>query len=522
MAITNIVTELSLRDVLNTIFRHKWKIVVITLAIALGVTVYTWVVPELYRSESKMMVRLGRSVAIDPAVVGPSMAMITNRDADVKSEMAILQNRDLFEQVVAQIGEDSFLLRPDELTTEGGLMERLRVFRRVSRGLAQAAEEILIGLDLKTRLSKHDKAIKKAMENLKVEVERNTTTLLVSYEAPGAELAKNTLDYILRFYLDRHIQVHASEATPDFFENQTAKLLEEMTRSEQELNEFKTKNGLSSIETQKGAMLERINSLDGEAANVAAKRDGSKARLAVLEEALKKNTPTHELTRIVRNVNPVVDNLRQLLVDLRNQETELASRYPETYRPLEQLRQQIKQTEEVVNQQEKTRTEVTTGINSAYTDLYIAVAQERSELESGVAAYKLLSEELAKAKEEFAKLAAFEVELNRLSRNLEVAEKEYKEYRDNLSRSQISYALDQAKVSNISVIQAPTLPLGPSRPNKPLNMALGLMLGLFAGVSIAFLLDYLDDTLRTKEKVERRLGVPVLTILTEKEISGCT
>jgi uncharacterized protein involved in exopolysaccharide biosynthesis len=150
------------------------------------------------------------------------------------------------------------------------------------------------------------------------------------------------------------------------------------------------------------------------------------------------------------------------------------------------------------------------------------VAQERSELESGVAAYKLLSEELAKAKEEFTKLAAFEVELNRLSRNLEVAEKEYKEYRDNLSRSQISYALDQAKVSNISVIQAPTLPLGPSRPNKPLNMALGLLLGLFAGVSIAFLLDYLDDTLRTKEKVERRLGVPVLTILTEKEISGCT
>jgi len=521
MAITNIITEMSLRDVLNTIFRHKWKIVVIAIAIALGVTVYTFVVPEMYRSEGKLMVRLGRSVAVDPAVTGPTMALLTNRDAEVKSELAILQNRDLFEQVLKETGDDVFLRRVDEMGAAGA-KERLRVVRRLMTAASDAVDGILVSLDLKTALSKHDKAIKKAMDQLSVEVERNTNTIVMAYEAPGAEQAKTILEYILHFYMDRHIQVHASEATPEFFEDQTAKLLEEVTKAEQDLNEYKTKNGLTSIETQKGALLERINSLDGEVANIAAKRDGSKARLAVLEEAVKRNKPTHELNRIVRNVNPVVDNLKQLLVDLRNQETEMASRYPDNYRPLVQLREQITQTEDVVNKEEKTRTEVTTGVNSAYQDLYIATEQERSELQAGEASFVSLSTDLEKARGELDKLASLEVELNRLTRNLEVAEKEYKEYRDNLLRSRVSYALDQAKVSNVSIIQSPTLPLGPSRPNKPLNMGLGILLGLFAGVCFAFLLDYLDDTLRTKENVERRLGVPVLTVLSEKEFKGCT
>ncbi len=229
----------------------------------------------------------------------------------------------------------------------------------------------------------------------------------------------------------------------------------------------------------------------------------------------------HELTRIVRNVNPVRDNLKEVLVELRNEEAQLASLYPADNRHLVRIREQIQITEEVLNEQEVDRTEVTTGVNSVHQDLYIAVQQEKSLLESKLAALDVLKQELESARQELDQLASLEIELRRYERNLDTAETEYQEYRDNLLRSRISTALDKANVSNVSIAEPATEPLTPVRPNKPLNIGLGIVLGLLAGLCLAFLLDYLDDALSTKDQAEKRLGVPVLATVSEKEFKGC-
>ncbi|EZP75275.1 modulator of PtkA activity [Parageobacillus genomosp. 1] len=50
----------------------------------------------------------------------------------------------------------------------------------------------------------------------------------------------------------------------------------------------------------------------------------------------------------------------------------------------------------------------------------------------------------------------------------------------------------------------------PVKPKPLLNMAIAFVVGLMTGVGIAFLLEYLDNTLKTEIDIEKHLGLPVL------------
>lgn len=68
---------------------------------------------------------------------------------------------------------------------------------------------------------------------------------------------------------------------------------------------------------------------------------------------------------------------------------------------------------------------------------------------------------------------------------------------------------------NISVVTTAKYPDSPISPNKMMNIAISFILGLMIGVGLSFLLEYLDDTAKSKDEVEAILGVPVLGVLPE-------
>lgn len=67
--------------------------------------------------------------------------------------------------------------------------------------------------------------------------------------------------------------------------------------------------------------------------------------------------------------------------------------------------------------------------------------------------------------------------------------------------------------NNVSVLDHAIPPRNPIRPRKILNVIIGAMAGLSLGIGAAFFLDYLDNTLRTAEDVERYLGLGVLSVI---------
>lgn len=66
---------------------------------------------------------------------------------------------------------------------------------------------------------------------------------------------------------------------------------------------------------------------------------------------------------------------------------------------------------------------------------------------------------------------------------------------------------------NVQVIEAVQTPQNPVSPNKTMNIAIAFLLGLMVSVGLCFLLEFLDNTFKTKEQLEKELDLPVLGVI---------
>ena len=70
---------------------------------------------------------------------------------------------------------------------------------------------------------------------------------------------------------------------------------------------------------------------------------------------------------------------------------------------------------------------------------------------------------------------------------------------------------------NVRVIEEVELPENPVSPNKKMNIAIAFLLGLMVSVGLVFLLEYLDNTYKNKDQLEKELGIPVLGAIPDIE-----
>ena len=69
------------------------------------------------------------------------------------------------------------------------------------------------------------------------------------------------------------------------------------------------------------------------------------------------------------------------------------------------------------------------------------------------------------------------------------------------------------KVDSVSIVDKAVTPDTPVRPNKMLNILIAFVVGLMASVGLVLLLEYLDNTIKTSDDVEKFLGIPVLGVI---------
>lgn len=81
---------------------------------------------------------------------------------------------------------------------------------------------------------------------------------------------------------------------------------------------------------------------------------------------------------------------------------------------------------------------------------------------------------------------------------------------DQVSEEFMVTVKETMKIDNVQIIDRAVVPENPVSPRKLLNMAIGAVLGFMAGVFLTFLLEYLDNTIKTPKDVERVLNLPVL------------
>jgi len=72
---------------------------------------------------------------------------------------------------------------------------------------------------------------------------------------------------------------------------------------------------------------------------------------------------------------------------------------------------------------------------------------------------------------------------------------------------------EQNQSVNVWIIERAKTPVVPATPKKKRNILLGLMLGLFGGIGLAFFIEYLDNTVKSPDEAEERLGLSVLGLV---------
>jgi uncharacterized protein involved in exopolysaccharide biosynthesis len=525
MATYNDIVHSSIRDILTVFFRHRRKTLALFVLTAVLVAAFAYITPEIYRSEAEILIRSGReNLTVDLPESERTMTMLHDRasqESVVNSEMAILKSRDLIEKVVKEFGDDAFLKNayPPGRERPPHVLDAARAVVRAGKSVVNA---VLRGLDLQAELTPHEKAILIMTRGVTIEPMKESNVIIASMDSENRHLAQDALKRLVELYLERHIQVNAAQASPDFFQEQADTKGRELDGIEADLEKFRKEHKIGTIAQQQEVLLLQVKDLTNELGSAAAVAEGSKARIDELEKALKSTTPTTQLSTTTGRHNYARDALKDSLLQLRVQETELASRYVPTYPPLVEVREKIHHAEEMLAEEDPTHTEVTTGINVNHQSLVLELDKERASFKDYSARRVLLEEKLGKAQAELTALADCQVQLERLERQRQIAQEEYHQYRDNVQRANISSALDKVKVSNAGVVQPATLPLKPVRPNKPVIIALGLVLGLLVGIGFGYVCEYFDDTFQNDYDVQRRLRLPVLASVSEEEFRACT
>ncbi|HEX3694607.1 MAG TPA: polysaccharide biosynthesis tyrosine autokinase [Polyangia bacterium] len=130
--------------------------------------------------------------------------------------------------------------------------------------------------------------------------------------------------------------------------------------------------------------------------------------------------------------------------------------------------------------------------------------------EATVDTEKALERMMEGEKKEAIELAKIEVEYKPLGR---AAEENNKVYSLIASRQKEIDLTGLMKVNNVRVLERAVVPVAPVRPKPMQNLGIGLLIGLGAGIALAFLIEALDNTLKTQANVEAALGVPVLGLI---------
>lgn len=83
----------------------------------------------------------------------------------------------------------------------------------------------------------------------------------------------------------------------------------------------------------------------------------------------------------------------------------------------------------------------------------------------------------------------------------------------NITDEFIILAKELVPNGNVRVIEAVQLPENPVAPNKKMNIAIAFLLGLMVSIGLVFLLEYIDNTFKSKENLEKELGIPVIGLI---------
>jgi succinoglycan biosynthesis transport protein ExoP len=329
----------------------------------------------------------------------------------------------------------------------------------------------------------------------KVEIEgvRDTRLLNIHVEDQDPRAARDIANTVAQTYIlyDSDTRLENSRTVLDWLSSQVYTMKKKVEDAEKAFQAFKERENLFSISGKQKINVQKIEEMN------AAYIDARTQRLVVEAkiDALKKFIFDNEEAKI-RNIPAFLKNelLENLYVQLLNAEIdyrEISKVYKHKHPEM------LKVTSKISELERKIRQQIQKALENAARERQVLVAREKA-LQDAASSYEGEAITTNRKELDYAILER-EMQTNRELYNTLLSKMKEADINEGIART------------NLRLVEPAALPVSPIKPKKLLTLMLSMVVGLFAGVFLAFFLEYLDRTFHNKEEVEKALDLPVLS-----------
>jgi capsular exopolysaccharide synthesis family protein len=286
------------------------------------------------------------------------------------------------------------------------------------------------------------------------------------------------------------LQADAARNAEQFLQSKLIELKQRVEQAEARLNAYRREHGVIAFsldENGKGRMLEqRLGDLNNALARVEAERIALEAQHDLIRAGEADSLPA-----VMHN--QLIQNLRQQSSELAVQYAAMSNQFNTGYQGLDDLKAKLDQSQRQLAQEIG---RVAKEVESAY--------------RATIARQQMLEQEISSIKSQALALNDASLQDAMLAREVDASRYLYKSVVERMREIDVSA---DAPSSGVSVLDRAAPPRYPSSPRTALSLGLGAIGGLGGGIGLAFLLEFLDDRLRTPEQVEQELILPSLALV---------
>ncbi len=506
--IRNSQNTVMIRDYVESIYRHRGKLLLYNLAIAALAVAVMLLWPREYRSESKLWLKIGRENSrLDPtASTGKTIAIQENdREDEIKSVLDIIASRGVIEGAVDLLGPKVVL--GDEPLPGAEDEEPETSFAKTIKGALGSAIDLVKEID---PITDREEAVQEIIKHMGVSAERKSNVVSLKYDTSSPELAQAVVQSLIDQYKATHARVHTTTGSRRFFSEQLDQLKERVAQAAEDLRIAKDEIGLASVDGHRRMLEVQMEDVGKGRLSASSALAEAKARAEELQRQLKSQPA--QIQSAERSVpNTGRDSIRDQLYTLQVQRMELESTMNAGNPKLEAIKKQEAEARRTLAEQTtKARSEITRSINVIHRDLALELAQVRSNVSGLQATLDELNQQEEKVRTKIANLNRQDSKIRQRKRDMELAESNYMSYAESLEDARMDEALNDSAFSNISVAQAPTLEEKPISPAKSIVAILGLAAMLFGSLAIAAGALLADNSVSRQKDVAELVQSPLI------------
>ena len=334
--------------------------------------------------------------------------------------------------------------------------------------------------------------------SLRVALSPNTRIIEVHYRSGDPQMAANVVNTLMQTYVENNFKsrFESTMQASDWLNKQLVDLQMKVETSQEKLVRYQKEHEILGMDEKQNITTAKLDELNKELTSAESERMDKEAFYRLVEsgdpDAIASSAGGIE-TGSAQSASALLESLRAKQAELHIQTADLNTQFGPSYPKLAQLNNQLKEIDTQIQGEMKK-------IASKVRGQYMTALQREN----------MLRDALEKQKQEANKLNESAIQYNILKRDSESYRQLYEGLLQRMKEAGVSAGL---KSNNFRIVDTARVPNGPIEPNIPRNLGFALVLGLMSGVGLAFLLEGLDNTVRTTEQAQTISGLAPLGMI---------